>query len=97
MSLLMTILCTEPELSSSDINRMENSLETREVVIRKEPAELFRILKFEGLADSGGSAKQFIDAGEVLVNGDVETRRRRKIVAGDQIEFAGHLLKVKLA
>ena len=70
---------------------------SKDVQIRQEPAELFRILKFEGLVDSGGAAKQVIDAGEVLVNGEVETRRRRKIMAGDQIEFADHLLNISLA
>ena len=70
---------------------------SKDVQIRREPAELFRILKFEGLVGSGGAAKQVIDAGEVLVNGEVETRRRRKIMAGDEIEFADHLLKISLA
>lgn len=68
-----------------------------DVQIRKEPTELYRILKFEGLVDSGGAAKQVIDAGEVSVNGEIETRRRRKIVAGDRIEFADHVLAISLA
>jgi len=72
-------------------------MELRNVEIRREPAELFRILKFEGLVESGGAAKQVIDAGEVLVNGVVETRRRKKIVAGDKIEFANIELLIKLA
>ncbi len=72
-------------------------MESRNVEIRREPAELFRILKFEGLVESGGAAKQVIDAGEVLVNGVVETRRRKKIVAGDKIEFENIELLIKLA
>lgn len=52
-----------------------------------EPVELYKILKFEGLASSGAEAKLFIDQGLVKVNGLVETRKRKKIVAGDVIEF----------
>ena len=59
----------------------------REVEITREPVELYKILKFEGLVSSGGEAKQVIAAGLVLVNGQVETRKRKKIVSGDVIEF----------
>jgi ribosome-associated protein len=46
--------------------------------IKEEFVELYKILKFEGLADSGGMAKQFIADGLVIVNGEVETRKRKK-------------------
>ena len=59
----------------------------RDVEINRQPVELYKILKFEGLLSSGGEAKQVIAAGMVLVNGEGETRKRRKIVAGDIIEF----------
>ena len=68
----------------------------RAVEIHTEPVELFKVLKFEGLVASGGEAKQVIDAGEVQVNGAVETRRRRQIRAGDTIEFAGETLVISL-
>lgn len=68
----------------------------REVEINKEPVELYKILKFEGLAENGGSAKLMIGEGGVCVNGEVETRKRRKIVDGDVIEFQGETLNVKL-
>jgi ribosome-associated protein len=68
----------------------------REVEIHTEPVELFKILKFEGMVASGGEAKRVIDAGEVRVNGAVETRRRRQIRAGDTIEFAGEKLVIRL-
>ena len=57
--------------------------------IDREPVELYKILKFEGLADSGAQAKQMINAGLVVVNGAVETRKRKKILSGDTIEFEG--------
>ena len=69
----------------------------REVVITKEPVELYKILKFEGIVDSGGRAKMVIAEGLVLVNGEVETRKRRKILSGDTIEFAGDELIMKLS
>ena len=68
----------------------------RDVVIAREPVELYKILKFEGLVDSGGQAKSVIVNGLVLVNGEVETRKRRKILAGDTIEFSGEALKIRL-
>lgn len=58
------------------------------VAINKEPVELYKILKFEGLASTGGEAKMVISEGMVMVNGEVETRKRKKMVAGDKIEFA---------
>lgn len=67
----------------------------REVEITKEPVELYKILKFEGMTSSGGEAKQVIDDGQVLVNGIVETRKRKKIVSGDIIEFAADKICIK--
>ena len=58
------------------------------VMINREPVELFKILKFEGLASTGGEAKLMISDGLVSVNGDVETRKRKKMFAGDVIDFA---------
>lgn len=69
----------------------------REVIISREPVELYKILKFEGLAENGGSAKLIVSEGHVKVNGVVETRKRRKIVSGDSIEFQGETLQIKLA
>lgn len=69
----------------------------RDVEITQEPVELYKILKFEGVASSGGEAKQVIDEGLVRVNGEVETRKRKKIFAGDTIELGQDKLKVVLA
>jgi ribosome-associated protein len=60
----------------------------REVVLKNEPVELHKILKFEGLA------KLAIESGDVIVNGEVETRKRKKIVAGDIIEFNGEEIRL---
>lgn len=62
--------------------------------LETEFVELYKILKFEGLAESGGNAKQAISEGLVSVNGEVETRKRKKIRAGDQIDFIDHHIEV---
>lgn len=69
----------------------------KEVLITREPVELYKILKFEGLVDSGAAAKAVIDEGNVMVNGNVETRRRNKIKSGDLIEIGGEQYKIVLA
>lgn len=66
------------------------------VKITKEPIELYKILKFEGIVSSGGEAKSIISNGQVLVNDRVETRKRKKIVSGDTIELMGEKFKISL-
>jgi len=61
----------------------------REVILKTQPVELHKILKFEGMVPSGGVAKLAIESGDVFVNGKVETRKRKKMIAGDIIEFNG--------
>ena len=68
----------------------------RVVDITHEPVELYKILKFEGLVASGGEAKLLIGDGQVTVNGEVETRRRKKIVGGDVIAFRDEQLQVRI-
>jgi len=64
-------------------------MKPRDVVLNQEPVELYKILKFENLVMSGGEAKHLIAEGLVTVNGEVETRKRKKIFAGDVVEFQG--------
>jgi len=63
--------------------------------LESEFVELYKILKFEGLTESGGMAKQVIADGQVSVNGEIETRKRKKIIAGDEINFSGQSIAVK--
>ncbi|MBI9084174.1 MAG: RNA-binding S4 domain-containing protein [Desulfobacterales bacterium] len=65
----------------------KNSPTVRIVEIDREPIELYKLLKFENLVQSGGEAKFVISQGLVRLNGSVETRKRKKIVTGDVIEF----------
>ena len=66
------------------------------VVIRAEPIDLCQLLKFSGLAESGGAAKQAIADGHVRLNGAVETQKRKKVMAGDRVTFDGQTLLVRL-
>ncbi|WP_223670602.1 RNA-binding S4 domain-containing protein [Kangiella shandongensis] len=67
------------------------------IIINREPVELFKILKFEGIVPSGGEAKMVISQGMVKVNGAVETQKRKKIVSGDTIEFMDQKFEVILS
>ncbi len=68
----------------------------REVIVSSEPVELYKLLKFESLVSSGGEAKHVISEGLVLVNGQVETRKRKKIVSGDVVEFGKEKIRIQL-
>ena len=68
----------------------------RKVEILREPIELCKILKLESMVSSGGEAKSVIAEGLVLVNGKVETRKRKKIVSGDIVEFGNEKIRVQL-
>ncbi len=68
--------------------------DSRSLKIENLPIELYKILKLEGLVQSGGEAKHVIADGLVTVNGEVETRKRKKIVSGDRIEFAGARIEI---
>jgi len=66
----------------------------KEVEIEQAFVELYKVLKFEGVASSGGQAKAMINDGLVQVNGEVETRKRRKLIVGDIIEFQSDTFKI---
>ncbi len=52
-------------------------------------------LKASNLVGSGGEAKVLVQAGEVLVNGEVETRRGRKLREGDVVEVGDERLEIR--
>ena len=54
--------------------------------------KLDQFLKWKNLVSSGGEAKIFIKSGSVKVNGEIETRRGRKLNKGDKVMF----LKIEL-
>ncbi|WP_417913218.1 RNA-binding S4 domain-containing protein [Candidatus Electronema sp. TJ] len=56
--------------------------------------ELCALLKREDMAASGGEAKLLISQGLVRVNGEVETRKRRKLADGDVVDCGGRRVRV---
>ena len=65
------------------------------VEVNIEPIELYKILKIENLVEGGGEAKIRIAGGEVMLNGLVETRKRKKVYHDDEVEYMGELLKIQ--
>ena len=60
------------------------------IKINTEFIKLDSFLKLTNLCESGGLAKTLIQEGEVMVNGEVETRRGKKLYKGDKISFDGN-------
>jgi ribosome-associated protein len=65
-----------------------------DVPIREESIRLGQFLKLADLVEVGSDAKELILAGEVLVNGEPETRRGRQLRVGDVVELDGRLARV---
>ncbi|MFV0553304.1 MAG: RNA-binding S4 domain-containing protein [Mangrovibacterium sp.] len=65
-----------------------------EFKLQTEYIELIKLLKTLRLVESGGMAKNVVDEGYVLRNGEVETRKRAKLVKGDIIEFNGDTVRI---
>ena len=63
-----------------------------EFTLDKEFIELNKLLKILSLVESGGQANSLITDGQVLYNGEVDTRKRLKLRKGDKIEFAETLI-----
>ena len=66
----------------------------KEVKLREDYIKLGQALKAAGLVSSGIEAKIVITEGEVLVNGEQELRRGRKLYDGDTVLFQGEEIKV---
>ena len=64
------------------------------LAIRDEYIELYKVLKIENMAASGGEAKFLISEGLVRVNGLVDTRKRRKTRPGEIVEYNGEEVRI---
>ncbi len=71
-----------------------NSAMPRIVELDSLPIELFKLLKFENLVASGGEGKMVVSQGMVRVNGEVETRKGKKIFAGDVVSYGGEEMQI---
>ena len=75
---------------------MNNQDNTELVIIDQEPIELFKILKIAGIT-SGGQGKLLIAEGYVELNGEIETRKRKKIYGGDVVAFEDYTFNIQLS
>ncbi len=62
--------------------------------LKKEFIELDNLLKASGMAGNGAEARIFIDNGDVFVNGEAESRIRRKLKVGDVVSVGGKEIRV---
>lgn len=65
------------------------------IKLREEFIKLGQALKAAGLVESGVEAKEVIQDGLVKVNGEVDTRRGKKLYAGDVVSFDGVEVKIE--
>ena len=63
--------------------------------LREEFIKLGQALKAAGFVESGVEAKEVIQEGLVLVNGEIDTRRGRKLYKGDIVSFENKTIKIK--
>lgn len=66
----------------------------QEIKLREEYIKLGQALKAAGLVESGVEAKEVIQGGHVKVNGEVDTRRGKKLCDGDVVSYGGEEIKI---
>ena len=65
------------------------------IKLREDHIKLGQALKAAGLTDSGVESKIVIQDGLVSVNGSTDTRRGRKLYAGDKVEYKGSIINIE--
>ena len=74
---------------------MKNKTVQETVRIRTEFIKLDSLLKFAGLCDTGGFAKELVQQGQVKVNGEVCTMRGKKIRSGDVVSVDKYTIRIE--
>ena len=67
----------------------------KEITIKDDFIKLGQAMKLAGLVDSGVEAKEVIQNGEVMVNGETDTRRGKKLYSGDTFSYKGEEVYVR--
>lgn len=70
---------------------------TEDIQIRGDDIRLGQLLKLAGVIDSGSDVKALLARGEVTVNGEMETRRGRRLIHGDAVSCGGQTVRVSTA
>ena len=65
-----------------------------QIELEQHPIELYKLLKIANLVSGGGEAKVLISNGHVLLNGELEIQKRKKVYSGDIIEFNNDLIEL---
>lgn len=65
------------------------------IKLREDFIKLGQAIKAAGFVESGVEAKEVISQGLVIVNGEIETRRGRKLYDGDEVEFDGDKISIQ--
>jgi len=86
MAVLRAAPCPEFGRSGMFPNRVGRTY-AASIMTEARAITLDQFLKHRNVVDSGGDAKHVIQAGLVRVNGETETRRGRKLMAGDYVEM----------
>ena len=69
-------------------------MSVEKIYIDDEYIKLVSLLKFSGIAETGGQAKLLVQDGLVTLNGEVCTQRGKKIKDGDRVKFEDKVLEV---
>jgi ribosome-associated protein len=88
--------CRDATLAFRNLPEPDSDTKMKTLKIKSQPIELCNVLKLQGMVASGGMAKVEIAGGLVRVNGELETRKRRKIVSGDVVEYGTESVRVVL-
>lgn len=67
----------------------------KKFVLKSEYIELVKLIKLLGLAETGGHAKNMIEAGQVKLNGLTEFRKRAKLRNGDLVDIGGIQIRIE--
>lgn len=71
-------------------------MKSEKIIINEEFIKLDSLMKFSGLAQTGGEAKILIQSGQVLVNGEVCTMRGKKMRDSDTVQYGDRIVEVSV-
>jgi ribosome-associated protein len=66
------------------------------IAINREPIDLIKLIKLDNVVSGGGEARLLITEGRVQLNGEAETRKRKKVYAGDVVTYLDRVIQVVL-